>query len=288
MRPVLTDQQLLEAGKSLEDKYRYTRPDANWELKDTRGPGGTPVRLKLTGDQALATLPEHSEWQAANPEKTILNRYRYPEHPDNNTGYQLGKSVARLLGGDNWWKRQTAAGRLRGGLAGGLGGLALGGSLGLLAGGGMLAHRYATGNDTEGVEPGKWARNLALLLGAGGLAAGVYAGHQHMKKQSSVQDIIQVIQQAPGLSFQERARLIQAVSTLDPQDLSQLERMLAMAGGAGVGALITRFLAGKGKRGILLGAVLGGVVARNLMDPRPVNAFGQRTQTGRTFSGVPF
>ena len=82
--------------------------------------------------------------------------------------------------------------------------------------------------------------------------------------------------------------MIQAVNTLSPQDQSQLERMLAMAGGVGVGALITRFLAGKGKRGILMGAVVGGVVARNLLDPRPVNAFGQRTQTGRTVSGRPF
>ena len=126
MRPVLTNQQLLDAGKSLEDKYRYTRPDANWELRDTRGPGGTPVRIKLTGDQAFATLPEHADWQAENPGKTILNRYRYPEHPDNNTGYRAGQYLSNLLGGDNAWKRQIAGGRLRGGSRGRSGGFGRG------------------------------------------------------------------------------------------------------------------------------------------------------------------
>ena len=286
-RPTLTNDQLMDTARSLEDKYRYSNRDGNWELQDTRGPGGTPIRLKLTGDQAKASLPEHSAWQEANPEATILNRYRYPEHYTNSTGYQAGNRLREALTGDNWWRRQISQGGLRGGIAGGLGGLALGGTIGLLAGGGHIAHGYLTGNETDDVKPGKWARNLALLLGAGGLAAGLYAGH-NMSKQASASEIIQIIQQAPGLSFQERARLIQAVNTLAPQDQSQLARMLAMSGGAGVGALVTRFLAGKGKRGILMGAVLGGVVARNLMDTRPVNAFGQRTQTGKNIFGQPF
>lgn len=237
---------------------------------------GRPLRQRLTGTTALATLPQHREWQAQNPELTLLRKYRHA-NTHGMGGYQWGEGMRQTLTDpNNRWRRMTGRGSLLGAAAGGTAGAIGGGILGLILG--ALRGDMGAG--------GKWGAGLG---GAAGLALGGYSGAQHAKSAStSEQQILQALRQAPGLSFNERAHLARGVQSLSEQDLQTLVRMLRTAGGAGIGALIARFLLDKQRGGLILGALAGGAIGRALGQPPTRNEFGQPVQPGHNVYGQPF
>lgn len=237
---------------------------------------GRPLRQRLTGTTALATLPQHREWQEQNPEQTLLRKYRH-SNTHGMGGYQWGEGITRTLADpDNRWRRMTGRGALPGAASAGTAGAIGGGIIGLILGALRGDARSGAG----------WGAGLG---GAAGLALGGYAGAQRAKSASTTeQQIIQALQQAPGLSFNERAHLVRGVQSLPEQDLRTLVRMLQTTGGAGIGALIARFLLDKRRGGLILGALTGGVIGRALGQSTTRNEFGQTVQPGRNVYGRPF
>ncbi len=244
----------------------------NWQHSFSLAPGARPDRVRLTGNVARASLPEHSDWQANNPGLTSLYQHRGPN--SFGTGnYELGENLRGLLASENWWQRNAQTGigpaALRGAGAGALGGSVLGLLIGLLRGRGGQGAR--TGAITGG------------LLGAG--LAG-YAGYNFSKHASADQSTIrQMLSADPTISFSDKARLQQGLDGLSSADLRRLAQLLRSAGGAGVGALIAKFLLGRGKGGILAGAIIGGLVGHRSGRPGKTNAFGQRVNPGHNVLG---
>lgn len=230
---------------------------------------GRPLRQRLSGTTALATLPQHREWQEQNPELTLLRKYRHA-NTHGMGGYQWGEGIRNTITNpNNRWRRMTDNGVLPGALAGGVAGTIGGGILGLILG----AMRGDMGVG------GRWGAGLG---GATGLALGGYSGAQHAKSASTTeQQILQALRQAPGLSFNERTHLTRGVQSLSEQELQTLVRILQTAGGAGIGALIARFLLDKKKGGLILGALTGGVIGRAL-------GSSNKLQFGRNVYGNPF
>lgn len=230
---------------------------------------GRPLRQRLSGTTALATLPQHREWQEQNPELTLLRKYRGPGTHGMGS-YQWGEGIRNTITSPtNRWRRMTDSGMLPGALSGGVAGALGGGILGLILG-------ALRGNMRES---GKWGAGIG---GAAGLALGGYSGAQHAKSASTTeQQILQALRQAPGLSFNERTHLTRGVQSLSEQDLQTLVRMLQTAGGAGIGALIARFLLDKKKGGLILGALTGGAIGRAL-------GSSNKPQFGRNVYGNPF
>ena len=81
------------------------------------------------------------------------------------------------------------------------------------------------------------------------------------------------------LSFDQRNQLMSLVSQLPSNALSQLAPMIAAATGAGVGALIAKYLLGMGITGTVIISILGGSLGNRLGQPsepafNPVSGLG--------------
>lgn len=169
-------------------------------------------------------------------------------------------------------------------------GATLGGA-GLGAGVGHALHDLITDEDEDGKHKRDWKYWLATL---GGAAAGGFAGNRLINNtmksaawrspsmdpqaaQANIQAILNALRSAPGLSFNQQAQLMSGVGRLDAQSAAQLRSLLGTAGGAGIGALVARFLMGKGLVPQVMGALLGGVIGNAV--------FGNHGP--HTFSGNP-
>lgn len=269
----------------------FTGPDPNTLLENDKVTM-TPETFKSTFDE---------EYRKKHPMTSSMMAYRHKLQPQHQMGYILGSEVARPAYGAirSGLNRYFDMGPLGAAALGGIGGAGLGaiGSMGWNA----ISDRQ--------VNP-KAIATIAALLGASLGGIGGYARQkahspyvaavdnrfnrvspEDYDKQvqdvmmgktagwrepgsPSFQDarnmIMQMLQSAPGMSFNERAHLMQGVNQLSQQDASKLANMLGMAGGAAIGAIISRFLIGKGLISTLLGAVTGGVVGSALFGTSPV------------------
>jgi len=282
--------------KVLDTTSKYVNPgmlrnqlsgdsDHNWTDPYQVDSMGRPVKLKLRGLQEKATLPEYSQWQSENPELTAQYRYRHAWDPNNDTlGSQLGEGIASALGDpNNKFKTLARKGPWMAGGALGLGGAALG---------------YGAGSLIEKLQGGgpEWSKLLAALLGAGGAAIGGIAGRNHTKTASFMQlgdpkaELLKMLQKDHSLSFTDRNRLMQALQMLSETQAASLKKLVGTGVGAGVGAMIAKALLGMGLGGQLLGAFVGGMVARSSMknDGYQKNALGERTRPGYNAFGQPF
>ena len=155
---------------------------------------------------------------------------------------------------------------------------------------GHLLHDLLRGEDEEGDEKRDWKYWLATL--GGGALGGVGANrltHALRKEgawrapgfetsaKSEIQQVVDMIRMAPGLSFNQRAQLMSGVSSLSGMDAAQLKRLIGTTGGAGVGYVVARFLMNKGKSTQVIMALLGGVLGSAV--------FGGGNKTPRTFTG---
>ena len=149
---------------------------------------------------------------------------------------------------------------------------------GALLGAGIGALLNFLRNRVSGEEGGyDSAAGLGALAGAGMGAYGHWNRANLQKQAFSLGgvDPLQAIQNDHSLSWSERQALVSAVQKLNSSDIQQLKRLLATAMGAGVGAIIMRFVASKGLMSTALGAILGGVIGNNMVSSPKRNSLNQ-------------
>lgn len=253
-----------------------------------------------------------SDFRKENPAYAALHAYRHRYQPQANWAYRMGSDYARPLLNNvgRGLSDLFSQGPL---VSGGLSGLA-GMGTGLLGGLGWNALSENKVNPAmiallSGLTTGSLGAFGGYLNQKGQQGGGFSPGQYHAPKRVSPQDyamqvnsvmgksafyhkspdtpfgqsrddtqfIMNILQNAPGLSFNERAHLASGVSRLSSSDASNLAGLLGAAGGAAAGALIARFLMGRGLISSLLGAVTGGVVGSLL--------FGNRSSSNTSFNG---
>ena len=266
----------------------------------------SPPEWKSTFDQ---------DFQRRKPYLSALNGYYNPAQSTRSLGYSMGKGLSNfrkewagtagdilnkgpLIGG----LASAAPGLLLGGVGTGLANLLSGNDMGhnvsrnaliaaLLTGGLGAFSGYTrkykptyTPYYAQPVSPNKELQEqLQTLTRLRGVKSAMY-GEAFSPSSAGSSSVTMAIQNAPGLSFNERSKLIAGVSQLDPTSLQQLARALNNVGGAAVGAIVSKFLLNKGLIGTVLGAIFGGAVAKAVFGT-PNNALGQQSMQGRTFSG---
>ena len=122
----------------------------------------------------------------------------------------------------------------------------------------------------------------ALLAGTAGAGAVAYSHNKQDRRQaylskqaSDVDMIIRAITMDPYMSPSERAACLRAAAVMENNQRDDLARMLSTATGAGVGAIVLRFLRGKGLIPTMVGGILG-AVAGYAAGPGPkYNPMGQ-------------
>jgi hypothetical protein len=122
----------------------------------------------------------------------------------------------------------------------------------------------------------------ALLAGAAGAGVTAYGQNKmdrrsaYLSKQASDVDfIIRAITMDPYMSPAERAACLRAAALMSSIQRDDLSRMLSTATGAGVGAIVLRFMRGKGLIPTMVGGILG-AVAGYIAGPGPkYNPMGQ-------------
>lgn len=176
---------------------------------------------------------------------------------------------------------------------------------GALAGGltGHVVHDLLRDEDEENQEKRDWRYWLSLLGSAsvGAVAAPYIKNKLSMRKasawlspmreypQGDVQSILTMIRSAPGLSFNQRAQLMSGVSSLDTNSVKELKRLLMISGGSAVGAVVARFLMGKGLGSTVIGAMIGGFMGNVLFgSSQPRTSTGRPSMSGIDFSGRRF
>jgi hypothetical protein len=93
--------------------------------------------------------------------------------------------------------------------------------------------------------------------------------------------------QANELSMAQKQEAVDLASSLPPSEAQQLQQLLRLAAGFGVGALLARFF---GARGFLLTTFggLGGAFVASQLRRSSTDRFGQPLQTGRDWQGKAF
>jgi len=237
---------------------------------------GENPKMQLKGLQAKATLPQHRDWQTSNPELAVLGKYRNQHTMPQSLGYRMGSGITNWAGSNNIVNRGFSGGALPAGLIGAVLGAGAGGVLGLLG-----------QRKNEHISPAR----MALMLGVLGGGYGAYRGYQNRKsaswREGSQQAIIDELRSAQGLSFSERANLMQGVRKLPPQQAERLANMLGASFGAGTAAIVAKFLLGAGLGGTLFAGLVGGVVGRTLFGGAPKNALGQNSLNNHSIFGNP-
>lgn len=275
--------------------------------------------IEMSPLQWMSTYDEGFKKQ--NPQYAALNAYYHPFQSNRSFGYAMGDKINQLYKGYGPVIGETLnKGPLAGGLLSAAPGLLLGaagtGILNLLTGNSVsnnllrnaLIGGLATGSlgaysgylrkykpqFAAKAEPEKWTpedlKKVNLLNRAQAMAglnkqsASVKAAT--MSSSEAQARVVQLIQNAPGMSFTEKSQLIAGISQLSSGEVSQLSNSLTGIGGAAVGAIVARFLMNKGLIGTVLGAIFGGTIARSLFGSSvPKNDLGQPSFQGRTLLG---
>lgn len=71
----------------------------------------------------------------------------------------------------------------------------------------------------------------------------------------------------PTISYGDRMALIDYVKDLSFTQKNQLESLTSTAIGAGVGALVAKFLLGLGIKGTIISSILGGLIGHSFSTP---------------------
>jgi hypothetical protein len=276
--------------------------------------------MEMSPLQWMSTYDD--KFKSQNPEYAALNAYYNPHQSNRSFGYAMGDKLRSLYKGygpviGDILNKGPLAGGLLSMAPGMLLGAAGSGALNLLTGKSLttdmlrnaLIGGLATGSlgaysgylrkykpqwDEPKAEPERWTpgelNNVNAEVKNKVLAAlrkqGAYAKSAAMSSSEAQARVVQLIQDAPGLSFTEKSQLIAGVAQLNSNQVSQLSDSLVGMGGAAVGAVVARFLMNKGLIGTVLGAIFGGTVARSLFGSSvPRNDLGQPSFQGRTLLG---
>lgn len=218
-------------------------------------------------------------YRKANPFVSGRNRlgsdYRSNMDSEDAKGYDLGQSIRRAMG-----KAYSTDGRALLTNAGGGAAVGLGGAFAL------DQLRALQGKPKLGWK----SKVLAALLGTGagvGLTMQMRGGPLPRttlgrQKEASApwQDMEplrrDIMRATASLDFQTRDRIQGALVRLSPADLVSLRQLIATATGAAAGAMVARWLAGKGLIPMLIGGTVGGLLGRHIGGSE-TNAFGRRS-----------
>lgn len=179
--------------------------------------------------------------------------------------YRLGGSIGDFFTGPNAFNRSFDHGAGAGGIMGAL-------ALGVPAYLGSKAVNWLRGD--ESLDAGANALRFGLVGGALGAGRGYNQTQAHggdlsksryAIKQSSLFSLMSEIQQA-DIPADIRLRLLGILNQLSPSEQSQVASILRTATGATLGALLGRFLMGRGISSILGGGLAGGLLT-NMFSP---------------------
>lgn len=133
-------------------------------------------------------------------------------------------------------------------------------------------------------EGGSIGKGLLYALLAGGAGAGLTAVGQHYNnrredalKQASFADtdLLSLLSQNFSIPDRDKQRYIGCFPRLSYGEKSELASLLRMTAGAAAGALIARYLGGKGLLTTLAGGMLGAFIGRATGPQQSYNALGQ-------------
>jgi len=214
-------------------------PDGTWSYYSTSD-SLNPVQQTVSADVGNSTFDP--KFIAENPmfaAKMRINSTTPPQWQD-----EMATSLADKFRGLAGWATQDQ--------------LHTTGTSGVLGAGlgALLARRF-------GASKGLGALLGGLLAGGGAALAGNWQARDvaNFNKQSShdksAYSILQALASDTSMGSLQKSQLQQALMNMTPSDQQALARTLRGATGAGVGALIARFLLKRGLLGSLLGALLG-------------------------------
>lgn len=229
---------------------------------------------QLTEAQTQANTPE---FQRKNPITSAYQKYQNPSQMDNKgTAFSYGKAFRNLVDSPT----NPISNVLDSGVyPSAFGGALLGG--GLLAGGSLIKNMLS---DDQHQTPTLRNALLGLLAGGGLGAALAYSRAQQPKQASSWrgsgfyndpnrrnsanarQEVAAAIAQAPGISMAARREYAASLARMSQSEISMLAQAIRTAGFAGIGAVLARFLLGKGFARMALGGIVGGLLG-NLTTP---------------------
>lgn len=209
----------------------------------------------------MATTPDF--YDQANAEA----RTAYPYgHPDNSLGKAWGGGIRNIF--DSPWASPKAYGA------------AIpfnhGPAVGALAGGAGLG-ALGAGWDAYRGDGGHRGAIIGALLGAlGGGVSGYLRKSAFASSGAAARDYALMRVASDGhLPPDTKQELLAAISTLPEDQVDHLSKLLRTAAGAGVGALVARFLMGTGTTGTVLGGVFGGWAANRMAGPSMLGNPGQ-------------
>lgn len=261
--------------------------------------------------QKQFNIENNPELASQYPAQAALGRYRHQFQRQNSLPYRLGGGLSNPF----WSQAGVSIGRAlnNGPIPGGMTGAVIGGGLGALGTG--VANLFAK-DDSDKMSVKKMAL-IAALLGGG---LGAYSGYKRtqpvMYGQSTgmgsynpqihtpytktasmwrgdnfsgtdpnLQFVIEKIQQAPGLSFTQKNKMMTGVQHLSSADLRNLKNALAFSSGGAIAAIIAKFL-GLGLMGTVASGIGGALIGRAFFGARePRNFIGQRILTSHDLSG---
>ena len=171
-------------------------------------------------------------------------------------------------------------------------GAALGALLGIPALLGTALFNKLTGSDLSTTGIGLTAAGIGAGVGAASgaarqpqvKAAGWRAPGTSINPKM---EINQLLQSAPGLSFQDRTSMSLGVNQLTQEQARELLEMLGTVGGAGIGALIAKFLMHAGFLGTMAGAAVGGWLGNAFSHPRSYSSVGL-PNSNKTYMGYDY
>ncbi len=233
--------------------------------ENSLGLGPEDSRQKLSQEQYKQTFDQ--DYRRKNFNASMNGQYAPLDKRPSNTSEQLTGWIAdKLSGGWDWGTSSRGKS------------VATAGLLSALAGGAAGAYMGYRGG-----EPSVSKSLLAALL-AGTAGAGItaYSHNQQdrrdaylAKQASDVDTIIRAITMDPYMSQAERAACLRAAAVMSSIQRDDLARMLSTATGAGVGALILRFMRGTGLIPTLVGGIMGALVGYAAAPGPKYNPMGQ-------------
>lgn len=233
--------------------------------ENSLGLGPEESRQKLSQEQYKQTFDR--DYRRRNFDASMAKQYAPLDRAPSNRADQLTGWIADKLNSGYDWGTSTRGKSV-----------ATVGLLSALAGGAAGAYMgYRNG------EPSVTKSLLAALMaGTAGAGAAAYSHNKQDRREaylskaaSDVDFIIDAITRDPYMSPAERAACLRAAALMSSIQRDDLARMLSTATGAGVGAIVLRFMRGKGLIPTLVGGILGALAGYTAGPGPKYNPMGQ-------------